>query len=80
MENTTIKYYEINLINTLTHDEYAMCIKATHEPTNDELEAFLKDDMERMDYDLANCIGEIDLKEAQNFYAMENELNFPILQ
>ena len=76
MEN--IRYFEIDMSNE--NDSYSMCIKATHKPTKEEVKNFLKKDMEDMGYTKINTIVETTLEEAKNFYDMENEASFPVLQ
>lgn len=73
-----MRYFEIDMSNE--NDNYSMCIKATHEPTKEEAKEFLKADMEEMGYTTIDCIVETTLEEARNFYDMENEEKFPVLQ
>ncbi len=73
-----IKYYEV-----LFTDTYGICIKSEIEnPTREQVATFLKDDMKKYHYKLEDIesIDEISLKEASNFYDMENEESFPILR
>lgn len=76
MEN--IRYFEIDMSNK--NDSYSICIKATHKPTKEEVKEFLKEDMKSMGYTEVDTIIETTLEEARNFYDMENENNFPVLQ
>ena len=73
-----IRYFEIDMSNE--NDSYSMCIKATHKPTKEEIKDFLKKDMEDMGYTEIDIIVETTLEEAKNFYDMENEVSFPVLQ
>lgn len=61
-------------------DRYSICIKATHYPTKEEVKEFCKEDMQKLGYDFVCDILQIDYEEAHNFFDMENEENFPILQ
>ena len=73
-----MRYFEIDMSNE--NDSYSMCIKATHEPTKEEVKAFLKEDMESLGYTKIDTVIETTLEEAKNFYDMENEANFPVLE
>lgn len=73
-----MRYFEIDMSNE--NDSYSMCIKATHEPTKEEVKEFLKTDMESIGCTTIDCIVETTLEEARNFYDMENEENFPVLK
>lgn len=75
-----MRYFEIDMSNKNESGCYSMCIKATHEPTKEEVKEFLKEDMESLGYTEIDCIIETTLEEAKNFYDMENEENFPILE
>lgn len=77
---TDVRYFEVDMRNKEGKDCYSMCIKATHEPTKEEVKEFLKSDMEEMGYTNIDCIIETTLEEARNFYDMENEENFSVLQ
>ena len=78
MEN--IRYFEIDMSNENEKGCYSMCIKATHKPTKREVKKFLANDMKTMGYTKIDNIIETTLEEAKNFYDMENEKNFPVLQ
>lgn len=73
-----MRYFEIDMSNE--NDSYSMCIKATHKPTKEEVKAFLKEDMESLGYTKIDTVIETTLEEAKNFYDMENEANFPVLE
>ena len=75
-----VRYFEIDMRNEEGNDCYSMCIKATHEPTKREVKKFLADDMKNLGYAKIDTIIETTLEEAMNFYDMENEENFPVLQ
>ena len=75
-----VRYFEVDMINREGNDCYSMCIKADHEPTKREVKKFLAKDMEKLDYTEIAAIMETTLEEAKNFYDMENEENFPVLQ
>ena len=65
-----MRYFEIDMSNS-EGDTYSMCIKATHTPTKD---------MENFGYTKIDTIVETSLEEARNFYDMENEKEFPVLE
>ena len=75
-----IRYFEVDMSNEKESDCYSMCIKATHKPTKEEVKEFLKEDMKSLGYTEIDCVIETTLEESRNFYDMENEKNFPILQ
>ena len=77
---TDIRYFEVDMSNAKEKGCYSMCIKATHKPTKREAKKFLAKDMKNLGYTNIDTIVETTLEEAKNFYAMENEENFPILQ
>lgn len=73
-----MKYYEV-----LFKDSYGICIKSEVEnPTKEQVAEFLKVDMEKFNYKLKDIesIDEITLDEANNFYDMDNEKDFPVLK
>lgn len=72
-----MKYYEVLFV-----DSFGICIKSDIEnPTREQVAVFLKDDMKNYHYKLQDIesIHEITLKEAERFYDMENEKDFPVL-
>ena len=75
-----VRYFEVDMINREGNDCYSMCIKADHEPTKREVKKFLAKDMKNLGYTKIDTIVETTLEEAKNFYDMENEENFPVLQ
>ena len=74
-----MRYFEIDMSNS-EGDTYSMCIKATHTPTKEEVKIFLRKDMENFGYTKIDTIVETYLEEARNFYDMENEKEFPVLE
>lgn len=73
-----MKYYEV-----LFSDSYGICIKSeVKNPTKEQVALFLKNDMEKYSYKTADIrsIDEISLEEADQFYDMEDEQNFPVLK
>ena len=75
-----MRYFEIDMSNKREEGCYSMCIKATHEPTKEEVMNFLARDMKELGYTEIDAIIETTLEEAKNFYDMENEENFPVLR
>ena len=75
-----MRYFEVDMSNGNNEDCYSMCIKATHHPTKSEVALFLSDDMKNMGYTKIDTIIETTLEDAKQFYDMENEANFPVLQ
>lgn len=75
-----VRYFEVDMSNKNEEGCYSICIKATHKPTKREVKKFLAEDMKNLGYTKIDTIIETTLEEAKNFYAMENEENFPILQ
>ena len=75
-----VRYFEVDMRNKDGNDCYSMCIKATHKPTKQEVKKFLAKDMKNLGYSKIDTIIETTLEEARNFYDMETEENFPILQ
>ena len=75
-----VRYFEVDMSNKEEKGCYSMCIKATHKPTKQEVKKFLAEDMRNLGYTKIDTIIETTLKEAKNFYDMENEENFPVLQ
>ena len=73
-----MRYFEVDMSNE--SDSYSMCIKATYEPTKEEVKAFLKEDMKSLGYTQIDTIIETTLEEAKKYYDMGNEQNFPVLQ
>jgi len=72
-----VKYYEV-----LFKDQYGICIKSAIEnPTAVQVAEFLKVDMDNNEYTIDDIedIAELTLDEAEAFYDMENEKEFPIL-
>lgn len=73
-----MKYYEV-----LFTDSYGICIRSEIEnPTREQVADFLKPDMEKYHYKIEDIesIDDISLEEADGFYDMENEQNFPVLR
>lgn len=73
-----VRYFEVDLSNH-DGDSYSICIKATHVPTKEEVEKFLVEDMKNLGYTDVTLIVETTLEESKEFYAMENEKDFPVL-
>lgn len=71
-------YYEV-----LFSDSYGICIKSEIEnPSVEQVADFLEEDMKMFEYTIQDIesIDPISLEEAQSFYDMENEADFPVLR
>ena len=80
------KYYEVEFGNrpfapdTEDDDTYSICIIAEHLPSIKEATEFCKEDMEKCGYKFVRSVTDISYEEAHNFFDMENEDKFPVLQ
>ncbi len=82
-----MRYFEIEFDNDPrsrdTHNctgDYSICILAEREPTYQEAEEFCKADMKQMGYKYVVGIFEIEKKDAERFYDMENADKFPVFK
>lgn len=75
-----IKYYEVELGNPPnTDDTFPMCIKATFNPSKEDVEDFLKEDLKNLGYTSVVAIDAISHEDAKKFYDLECEDTWPIL-
>lgn len=81
------KYYEVEFANKselesgeFTGDRCSICIIAEHYPTEKEAEIFCKEDMENMGYDTVSEVILLEDWEAHEYFDMDNEEQFPVLE
>lgn len=84
-----MRYYEIEFAHRKevennsfinTPDRYSICILAEREPSYEDAEAFCKEDMKNLGYDMVSDVLEISKEEAYGCFDMENADNFPIFK
>ena len=74
------KNYPNEVRRGLVDTEYSIAIKATHEPTFEEAEEFIKEDLKKFGYDGVYSITPISREEVHSFFDDDNIDDWKILQ
>ncbi len=84
-----MRYFEIEFDNEPRNQEnwdgdtigdYSICILGERKPTIQEASEFCRSDMEQMGYKYVVNVLEIDEEEAETFFDMERQNEFPIFR
>lgn len=74
------KEYGCEICRGLVDAEYSIAIKAEHEPTFEEAEEFIKDDLKRLGYDGVYGITPITEYEVHQFFDDSNIDNWNVMK
>lgn len=72
--------YGCEICRGLVDTEYSIAIKADHEPTFEEAEKFIKEDLKRLGYDGVYGITPITEEEVHQFFDYSNINNWKVLK
>ena len=80
-----IRYFELGLGNSVEENwenfDYSICIKAEREPLKfEEVNDFIKTDLQKLKYKTVVSITEISEYEAKNFFDWDAIVNAPVFE